>query len=101
MKTLIRCFLFIILTVSCTSREKHFLTDKTYRDLVHEQFLNRKELLKNRDTAMLSVFNDTPLTVEQREALEFLYAYMPLCDLADYDGRFFLDQVSGGQVQIV
>ncbi|MDR3061840.1 MAG: transglutaminase-like domain-containing protein [Dysgonamonadaceae bacterium] len=94
MKTLVRIFLFFILLTGCTQREKHFLNDKTYRDQVHEQFLHRQSLLTNREAAMLSVFDDNTLTVEQQEALEFLYAYMPLCDLADYDGKFFLDQVN-------
>ena len=87
--------LFVLLFLSaCTQQEKHFLTDKNYRDQVHEQFEKRKEMLKYRGEAMLSVFNDSTLTTEQREALEFLYAYMPLSDLADYDGKFFLDQVN-------
>ena len=87
--------LFTLLFLSaCTQQEKHFLTDETYRNQVHEQFQKRKEMLKSRDAAMLSVFNDSALTTEQREALEFLYAYMPLSDLADYDGKFFLDQVN-------
>ncbi|MDR1369969.1 MAG: transglutaminase domain-containing protein [Dysgonamonadaceae bacterium] len=94
MKILFRGILFLFLLESCVPQEKHFLTDKIYRDQVHEQFLKRKDLLKNREAAMLTVFNDSALSTEQREALEFLYAYMPLCDLADYDGQFFLDQVN-------
>ena len=41
----------------------------------------------------MSVFADSSVTQEEREALQFLYAYMPLSDLADYDGQFFLKQV--------
>ncbi len=39
-----------------------------------------------------SVF-DRNLTPEQREALEVLYAYMPLPDLTDYSGDYFLRNV--------
>ncbi len=85
--TLLYCY-------SCGNKEKHFLTNESYRMQVHEQFLERKELAKNRADALFSVFNKEDLTTEQREALEFLYAYMPLCDLADYDGDFFLQQVN-------
>jgi len=73
--------------------EPHFLKDAAYRDQVHQQFEKRKLLAAKRSDALFSVF-DRPLTLEQREALEFLYAYMPLNDLADYDGDFFLQQVN-------
>ncbi len=97
MKRLTLYFFLLIFLSGCLpkAKEKHFLTDETYRRQVHTQFLKRKELLKNRQEAMLEIFNDSSLVLEQREALEFLYAYMPLCDLADYDSRFFLNQVKG------
>ncbi len=94
MKRLIFYFFPLFFIHGCVPQEKHFLTNETYRNQVHEQFLKRKDLLKTREAEMLSVFNDSTLNTEQREALEFLYAYMPLCDLADYDGKFFLDQVN-------
>lgn len=72
---------------------QHFLTDETYRASVHEDFLKRKELAAGRATELFGVFDKPGLTTEQREALEFLYAYMPLCDLGEYDGEFFLEQV--------
>ncbi len=95
MKNILFILLAVAFLTSCNglSKDSHFLTDKAYRDLVQEQFLKRVDLLKVRDAEMLSVFADSSLTTEQREALEFLYAYMPLCDLADYEGKFFLDQV--------
>ena len=36
---------------------------------------------------------DENLTKQESEYLHFLYDYMPLCDLADYDGEFFFNQV--------
>lgn len=86
--------LIVLLSVSCSSTEKHFLKDSSYRDQVHEQFLKRQEMSEGRSTQLFSVFDKEGLTTEQREALEFLYAYMPLSDLADYDGEFFLEQVN-------
>jgi transglutaminase-like putative cysteine protease len=79
---------------SCSKKENHFLTDSAYRKQVHDQFENRKTKIQNRSEALFSVFEKKNLTTEQREALEFLFAYMPLCDLADYNGDFFLDQVN-------
>ena len=87
--------LFVIVLVSCdsTGRQKHFLTDATYRQQVHNQFLIRQQMAAHREEALFAVFKDPALNLETREALEFLYAYMPLCDLADYDGYFFKKQV--------
>lgn len=36
---------------------------------------------------------ETSLSDYEREALEFLYAYMPLADIADYSGEFHLMNV--------
>jgi len=93
----LRLLLFLLsavfLTTSCAEKEKHFLKDEVYRRQVHEQFEKRKQEAANRKDVLFSVFEKEKLNSEQREALEFLYAYMPLCDLADYDGEFFLNQV--------
>ncbi len=83
----------ILLTTSCNEKETHFLTDATYRQQVHEQFLKRQDEAKHRNEVLFSILERESLSLEQKEALEFLYAYMPLCDLADYNGDFFLKQV--------
>lgn len=57
---------------------------------VHEDFTQRKQQL-NRNQ-YYSVF-DKKLSKDEREALEFLYAYMPLPDMVDYDGDFYLRNV--------
>ena len=59
-----------------------------YKNKVHKKFELRKKLAKNRANQLFKIFN-SPLTQKEKEALEFLYAYMPLCDLADYNGTFF------------
>lgn len=78
---------------SCGSSEKHFLKDEQYRKTVNQEFLERKELAKGRSAELFSVFDREDVTLEEKEALEFLYAYMPLSDLADYDGDYYLKQV--------
>ncbi len=80
-----------VLFSNCTG-EKHFINDKDYRKQVEKQFEVRRQLAHNRDSMLFDVFNK-PLTLKQKEALEFLYAYMPLSDLADYSGEYFLNQV--------
>lgn len=53
---------------------------------VHQDFETRKESFN--DDRYFTVF-DTKLTNEQRQCLEFLYAYMPISDLTDYNGDFW------------
>ena len=43
------------------------------------------------------VYKRQDLTSYEREALEFLYAYMPLADIADYSGEFHLMNVRASQ----
>ncbi|MFY8020539.1 MAG: transglutaminase-like domain-containing protein [Bacteroidia bacterium] len=77
--------------ISCDSN-RHFISDKSYREKVEIQFEKQKELAKNRAEQLFGVFNEK-LSTEETEALKFLYAYMPLSDLADYDGAFYLKNI--------
>ena len=90
-----RTFIIVIIalcffTTSCS--DNHFITDKTYRNKVEVQFEKQKELSKNRSQQLFSVF-DQKISVEEKEALQFLYAYSSLNDLADYSGDFFLQNI--------
>ncbi len=76
----------VLLLASC-GRNPHFITDKSYRNEVHADFKARCA-----EFPMLQLQFDT-LSAMEREAMEFLYAYMPLSDLADYEPEFFLRQV--------
>ena len=83
-----------LFAVSCTTKQNGFFSDKTYAQQVKSDFEKRKLLVgEQRKDALFAVFNRADLSQEEKEALEFLYAYMPLCDLSDYDGEFFLSQV--------
>jgi transglutaminase-like putative cysteine protease len=90
---LISLLFTVILLETCTKKETHFLKNENYRNQVLAQFEKRKTEAAKRNEALFSVLEKENITLEQKEALEFLYAYMPLCDLADYDGEFFLKQV--------
>ncbi|WP_461634007.1 transglutaminase domain-containing protein [Labilibaculum euxinus] len=70
----------------------HFIQDNAVRAKISNRFEKRKEFASNRSNELFSVFQEN-ITTEEKEALQFLYAYMPLCDLADYNGDFFLKQV--------
>ena len=63
--------------------DSHFMTDASYRSRVERDFQQKKALMPQGD--LFAIF-DTSLSDYEREALEFLYAYMPLADIADYSG---------------
>ncbi|MGG6310873.1 transglutaminase domain-containing protein [Paenibacillus macerans] len=60
--------------------------------VIERKFEEKKELGRGRDRELFGIF-DGPLTDEETWALKFLYAYMPLSDLADYGGALFLAHV--------
>lgn len=74
------------------AQEKHFITDPAYQQQVHSQFLLTKDLTKNREKPLFDIFKKG-INREQKEALEFLYAYMPLSDLAMHNGDYIFSQV--------
>jgi len=76
--------------ISCTSGEKHFITDASYRRNTEKSLDRKKSLFA--DQSLFSVF-DREMSVAEREALTFLYAFMPVGDIADYDGDFYLANV--------
>ena len=80
------CFLGLL--VSC---QNHFMTDETYRAGV-EQDLNQK-MQQLPDGDLFAVLQRKDLDTYEREALGFLYAYMPLADIVDYSGDFHLMNV--------
>ena len=80
-------YMIAIVLGSCS--EKHLITNEEYRDLVEKRFDERKELAANRAEELFKVF-DKGISTSRSEALKFLFAFMPLSDLADYNGDFFL-----------
>lgn len=83
--------LFIVLTAfnAAQAGYYHFISDDKYRAQVHKDFTEKMQLVgKNFFSATQSV----PSVAEQ-EALEFLYAYMPVADVTDYTTAFYLDNV--------
>jgi hypothetical protein len=52
----------------------------------------QKQLTRNNQVRLWDIF-ESNLTEDEKQGLEFLYAYMPLSDLADYSPAFFLGNV--------
>ena len=81
--------ILLTLTIACNN-EKHFISDKSYRSKVEKDFQEKKAVLPNGD--LFAIFNKH-LSDKEREALTFLYAYMPIGDITDYSGQFYLNNV--------
>lgn len=60
---------------------------------INESFEQRRKLAAARDHELFGVLDQKELSDEERLALIFLYAHMPINDLADYDGELFLSHV--------
>lgn len=67
----------------------HFLQDDAYRQKVMRAFADRMSLMGKGCFDMKGLGANTTET----EALQFLYAYMPMADETDYSTRFFLANV--------
>ncbi len=78
MKVLLKT-LFLLLLASCVGGP------------YHNDFLARREA----DNGALKPFMALPegISAREREALEFLYAYMPAADVTDYSPEFYLQSV--------
>lgn len=83
------CSLILAVAVlTACKKEKHFLTDETYRKTVLQDFEGKKLLLSDAPENLFAVF-DEPMTLEEREALQFLYAYAPWLIWPGMEGSFY------------
>ena len=74
---------FMLLT-GCST---HFISDNAFRDEVSGDFASRSEILAA-SGVNLDAMN---ISQQEKEALEFLYAYMPLGDIVNREPSFYLD----------
>jgi hypothetical protein len=81
-----------LLASGCTDYD-HLISDRSYRKTVEAVFAERQQLASARNEQLFSLINKK-LSTRQTEALKFLFAFMPLSDLADYNGEFFLENVN-------
>lgn len=92
MKTLVHLLLvpfFSVILFSCSG--SHFLKEEGYRNQVLQDFEQKQKALP--DGELFSIFSDSTLTLSEREALMFLYAYMPIGDITDYHGKYYLANI--------
>lgn len=81
------CMLFL-LTIGCN--EEHFITDTAVRGQILADLETKRQQLPAGDLFRIL---DQKMSLREKEALSFLYAYMPIGDLTDYSGEFYLKNV--------
>lgn len=85
--------LFLILTAVLVSislsADNHFLKDEQYRTSVEKAFQQKINLIGKKFFDLKGL----QPTLQEKEALQFLYAYMPLADATDYSTSFYLKNV--------
>lgn len=84
MRFLLSLLAGIMLLTACS---QHFITDASYRQTVAEDLASRQNIM---DAAGIDL-DAMNLSVDEREALEFLYAYMPLGDMLNMTPDYYLD----------
>lgn len=83
------CAFLCLVQSSCTG--SHLINDEAKLKVVTEDFENRRKSLPDGD--FFAVFDSVEMSQCQREAMMFLYAYMPLCDIADHSADFYLKNI--------
>lgn len=84
--SLLLAALFMLFSFGTAEAQKNF--DKTGK--IARDFEKRRVAVGN--DAYFTIF-DSEMSLQRRQAMQFLYAYMPLPDLADYSAEFHLKNV--------
>jgi transglutaminase-like putative cysteine protease len=88
---LLIAFLLLPVMLFCGCDEQPFVFDAVERAVIEKDFAAKRAEMP--DGNLFSIFDWATLTAEERDALTFLYAYMPAGDITDYDGDFYLANV--------
>ncbi|WP_372775989.1 transglutaminase family protein [Mangrovibacterium sp.] len=89
----IAIFLIICFLLGTACSNQHLVSDSKKRDEIRTKFEQRESsFLKNRQAQLLDIFQ-SGLTLQEEEALQFLYAYETLSDLCNYNSDFYIKQV--------
>ena len=88
-----RKFLLILLSLVVLSscEVHHLINDPDYRRQMEKDLQTRLD--GEGDLKQFYKADDLVITTEEKEALQFLYAYMPLADLTDYTTEYYLANV--------
>ena len=78
-----------LVTLSFGQSRAHFIADDAYRNDVMEAFNKKEQIIGNQYTNRIKLLSNP----YEAEALQFLYAYMPLADITDYSFEYHLANV--------
>lgn len=81
-----------VLVLAACRQETHFISDAAYREMVERDFAVKRELLSGAPEDLFTVFGAS-MNREEKEALQFLFAYSPFIDLTEYGGELLLEDV--------
>lgn len=88
----IYCYMALcVLLLAACAKSGHFITRADYRKQVEQDYKHRKQWFQQRGIQVFAGVDTLPLM--EKECMQFLCAYMPYSDVADYDASFFLKQV--------
>ena len=80
----------LLLSLAMQAQEgEHFLQDDQYRQKVMRVFSDRMKFMGKDHFKVIDLLSNNV----EAEALQFLYAYMPMADVTDYPASFFLANV--------
>jgi hypothetical protein len=81
----------LLLIAACKKEDPLIISDNVKTDI--SRMLEVQKKLTSRSQVPIWDIFSRPMPVNEKQALEFLYAYMPLSDLADYSPEFFLANI--------
>jgi hypothetical protein len=85
-------YLSVVLSILAFTASAQLIKDKAVLENMYVSLAKQKMLSKGRTHQLFDIFNK-PMKPDERLALEYLYAYLPLSDLADYNGEYFSEEV--------
>jgi hypothetical protein len=88
-KSLFVALVLCMAGLGCKAQGSHFITDNAYRQRVENDFNKKMKLM---GTKFFDVQKLHP-NLGETEALKFLYAYMPMADITDYNTAYYLDNI--------
>ncbi len=83
--------LIVIFFLSCREEKSLIQNSERLAD-IQRMLAVQKDMTSKSILPIWEIFKQ-PLSEQEKQAMEFLYAYMPLSDLADYKPEFFLKNV--------
>jgi transglutaminase-like putative cysteine protease len=79
------------LLAGCGSGSNGLMKDQAVRERIASDFEAKKKELS--EGGIFAPFDNADMTPDERAAMEFLYAYMPVGDAVDYTFDFYLENV--------